>query len=78
MIKHRIVDLQPQRRVRRFENEATVQAHMIIRVDAAHPIMPDQNQGFSRAIENAGALGQIFSKEHAKVIGQNVRPGLPL
>jgi hypothetical protein len=46
--------------------------------DAAHPMMPDQNQGFSQAIEDAGALGLIFWKEHAKVIGQKVRLGLEL
>jgi salicylate hydroxylase len=41
-------------------------------------MMPDQNEGFSQAIEDARALGLIFSKEHARVVGQNVRLGLEL
>lgn len=40
--------------------------------------MPDQNEGLSQATEDAGALGLLLSKEHAKVISQNVRPGLEL
>jgi salicylate hydroxylase len=30
--------------------------------DAAHPMLPDQTQGHSQAIEDAAALGLIFSK----------------
>ncbi|EDK37566.2 hypothetical protein PGUG_01664 [Meyerozyma guilliermondii ATCC 6260] len=32
--------------------------------DAAHPMMPDQAQGAVSAIEDAGCLGEVFSKEH--------------
>ena len=32
--------------------------------DAAHPMMPDQSQGACQAIEDAAALGLVFSKEH--------------
>lgn len=32
--------------------------------DAAHPMMPDQSQGACQAIEDAGALGLVFSKKH--------------
>jgi salicylate hydroxylase len=32
--------------------------------DAAHPMLPDQTQGHSQAIEDAGALGLVFSKEY--------------
>lgn len=33
--------------------------------DAAHPMMPDQSQGACQAIEDAAALGLIFSKDYA-------------
>jgi salicylate hydroxylase len=46
--------------------------------DAAHPMMPDQNQGFSQAVEDAGALGYIFSKQYADIIGQDTRKGLEI
>lgn len=32
--------------------------------DAAHPMLPDQSQGACQALEDAGALGVIFSKEY--------------
>ncbi|UPK97550.1 hypothetical protein LCI18_008485 [Fusarium solani-melongenae] len=32
--------------------------------DAAHPMMPDQSQGACQAIEDAAALGLVFSKEN--------------
>jgi salicylate hydroxylase len=32
--------------------------------DAAHPMMPDQSQGACMAIEDAGALGILFSSEY--------------
>lgn len=32
--------------------------------DAAHPMMPDQSQGACQALEDAGALGVIFSKDY--------------
>lgn len=32
--------------------------------DAAHPMMPDQSQGACMAIEDAAALGIVFSKKH--------------
>jgi salicylate hydroxylase len=32
--------------------------------DAAHPMMPDQSQGACQAIEDAAALGIIFSKRY--------------
>ncbi len=46
--------------------------------DAAHPMMPDQNQGFSQAVEDAGALGLIFSPIYTHIIGQDVELGLSL
>ncbi|KAH8669862.1 hypothetical protein BGZ61DRAFT_364013 [Ilyonectria robusta] len=33
--------------------------------DAAHPMMPDQSQGACMAIEDAGALGILFSEKYA-------------
>lgn len=35
--------------------------------DAAHPMMPDQSQGACMAIEDAGALGIIFSDKYASL-----------
>jgi salicylate hydroxylase len=32
--------------------------------DAAHPMLPDQSQGFCQAIEDAAALGLVFGEEH--------------
>ena len=32
--------------------------------DAAHPMLPDQTQGHSQAIEDAAALGLVFSKQY--------------
>jgi salicylate hydroxylase len=32
--------------------------------DAAHPMLPDQSQGFCQAIEDAAVLGLVFGKEH--------------
>ncbi|RFU31576.1 hypothetical protein B7463_g4762, partial [Scytalidium lignicola] len=32
--------------------------------DAAHPMLPDQSQGFCQAIEDAAALGLVFGAEH--------------
>jgi salicylate hydroxylase len=32
--------------------------------DAAHPMLPDQSQGFCQAIEDAAALGLVFGKDH--------------
>ncbi|KAF5966556.1 salicylate 1-monooxygenase [Fusarium bulbicola] len=32
--------------------------------DAAHPMMPDQSQGACQAIEDAAAIGLVFSKKH--------------
>lgn len=34
--------------------------------DAAHPMLPDQSQGFCQAIEDAAALGLVFGEEHFK------------
>jgi salicylate hydroxylase len=40
--------------------------------DATHPMLPDQTQGHSQAIENAVAMGLIFSKQCFKVdVGGN-------
>jgi salicylate hydroxylase len=33
--------------------------------DAAHPMMPDQSQGACQAIEDAAALGLVFSKDYS-------------
>ncbi|KAJ4155536.1 hypothetical protein LMH87_000775 [Akanthomyces muscarius] len=35
--------------------------------DAAHPMMPDQSQGACMAMEDAGALGILFSERYADV-----------
>ncbi|OAA46531.1 FAD dependent oxidoreductase [Beauveria brongniartii RCEF 3172] len=35
--------------------------------DAAHPMMPDQSQGACMAIEDAGALGILFSPKYASI-----------
>ncbi|TVY26983.1 FAD-dependent monooxygenase [Lachnellula hyalina] len=34
--------------------------------DAAHPMLPDQSQGFCQGIEDAAALGLVFSEDHFK------------
>jgi len=44
--------------------------------DAAHPMMPDQSQGACQAIEDAAALGLIFSKAYS--VTDDVRKGLEL
>ena len=46
--------------------------------DAAHPMLPDQSQGFCRAIEDAGALGYIFSEEFSSIWDRDVSKGLDL
>ncbi|KAM3414775.1 hypothetical protein BST61_g9926 [Cercospora zeina] len=33
-------------------------------VDAAHPMMPDQSQGACQAIEDSGAIGEVFSRSN--------------
>lgn len=35
--------------------------------DAAHPMLPDQTQGHSQAIEDAAALGLVFSEQYFRV-----------
>lgn len=32
--------------------------------DAAHPMLPDQSQGFCQAVEDAAVLGEVFGAEH--------------
>jgi salicylate hydroxylase len=45
--------------------------------DAAHPMMPDQSQGACQAIEDAAALGIIFSKEYSFANSvEDIRKGL--
>lgn len=44
--------------------------------DAAHPMLPDQSQGACQAIEDAAALGIIFSKKYN--YAGDVRAGLEL
>ena len=34
--------------------------------DAAHPMLPDQNQGFYQAIEDAAVLAELFSEKHIR------------
>ena len=46
--------------------------------DAAHPMLPDQSQGFCMAIEDAGALGHIFSDEFRSIWEKDVGRGLRL
>lgn len=46
--------------------------------DAAHPMMPDQSQGACMAIEDAAALGLIFSTEYWGKIIHTVEHGLKL
>jgi salicylate hydroxylase len=45
--------------------------------DAAHPMMPDQSQGACQAIEDAAALGIVFSKDYSFANSvEDVRNGL--
>ena len=46
--------------------------------DAAHPMLPDQSQGFCQAIEDAGALGYIFSGEFKDIWQGDIGKGLEL
>lgn len=48
--------------------------------DAAHPMMPDQSQGACMAIEDAAAIGVIFSRNYgfANAESGGVRKGLEL
>lgn len=46
--------------------------------DAAHPMLPDQSQGFCMALEDAGALGYIFSEEFRNIWEHDVAKGLEL
>jgi salicylate hydroxylase len=45
--------------------------------DAAHPMLPDQSQGACQALEDAAALGIIFSKSYPQYVN-NVNAGLKL
>ncbi|TAQ88663.1 hypothetical protein B7494_g3031 [Chlorociboria aeruginascens] len=45
--------------------------------DAAHPMLPDQSQGACQALEDAAALGIIFSNAHPQYTN-NVNDGLRL
>lgn len=45
--------------------------------DAAHPMMPHQSQGACQAIEDAGALGIIFSEQYPH-FSNNVQAGLAM
>lgn len=38
--------------------------------DAAHPMLPDQTQGHSQAIEDAAALGLVFSEDDFRPKGE--------
>jgi len=45
--------------------------------DAAHPMMPDQSQGACTAIEDAAAIGIIFSKKYSFAgSAEDIRKGL--
>ncbi len=47
--------------------------------DAAHPMMPDQSQGACTAIEDAAALGIIFSKKYSFTNSlEDIRKGLEI
>ncbi|RDW77447.1 salicylate hydroxylase-2 [Coleophoma cylindrospora] len=46
--------------------------------DAAHPMLPDQSQGYCMALEDAGALGYIFSEEFQEIWRDDVSKGLKL
>jgi len=47
--------------------------------DAAHPMMPHQSQGACQALEDAAALGLIFSRKHAEAgLTTDVVKGLAL
>lgn len=46
--------------------------------DAAHPMMPHQSQGACQAIEDAGALGNIFSKPQFTQSSEAINKGLEL
>jgi len=41
-----------------------VKGRVAILGDAAHPMMPDQSQGACMAIEDAAALGVVFSRKY--------------
>jgi len=43
--------------------------------DAAHPLLPDQTQGHSQAIEGAAALGLVFSEQHFQANGDGAGIG---
>ena len=46
--------------------------------DAAHPMMPDQNQGYSMTVEDAAALAMVFSGEYEERVGGDVAFGLEI
>ncbi|KAL3418232.1 salicylate hydroxylase [Phlyctema vagabunda] len=46
--------------------------------DAAHPMLPDQSQGFCMALEDAGALGYILSREFEHVWKEDLNKELKL
>ena len=46
--------------------------------DAAGPYMPDQNQGYSMAVEDAAALSLVFSKHYFQQTGNDMRRALRL
>ncbi|GAA5999691.1 uncharacterized protein JCM10292_003699 [Rhodotorula paludigena] len=53
-----------------------IKGRICILGDAAHPMMPHQSQGACQAIEDAAALGIIFSREHG--FTSDVKAGLEL
>jgi salicylate hydroxylase len=44
--------------------------------DAAHPMLPDQAQGFGMAIEDAAALGLVFSRDYLGNGEQGIKTAL--
>ena len=44
--------------------ETWIKGRVALLGDAAHPMVPDQSQGACMAIEDAGALGIVFSKKY--------------
>lgn len=69
-------DIKPWRLFNHQPYELWQAGNTCILGDAAHPMMPDQSQGACQAIEDAGALGIIFSDRYN--FTKNIRKGLEL
>jgi salicylate hydroxylase len=70
------VDIRPWRLFEHSPYATWQQGCTCIMGDAAHPMLPDQSQGACQAIEDAAALGIIFSLEYT--FTDDIRAGLQL